>query len=97
MAAHERSRGLPRFAAAASGSRPSTYALVRECMAQYISPILVDSVLRRALHAAGTTPSAPGTMQKVVEESMIGLRLFVDPHRLPHLMLELADILAKED
>jgi hypothetical protein len=80
-----------------SGARPSHYAMIRECMSRYISPILVDSVLRRALELAGKNASSPGTMEQVVEESMVGLRLFVDPERLPDLMVELADILAKEE
>lgn len=82
-----------------SGARASRYALVRQCMARYISPIMVDSVLARAMDSNDATSQgvSQGTMEEIVEGSMIGLRLFVEPHRLPDLMVELAEILARED
>jgi hypothetical protein len=83
----------------ASITRASRYALVRSAMARYISPILVDSVLGKAMHSRGvdTGECSGDALSGVVEESMIGLRLFVDASRLPDLMLELVDILQKED
>ena len=80
---------------AVSGARLSRYALVRQCMARYISPILVDSVLGKAMQSRGLVLSSLSdeAIEAVVEESMIGLRLFVDPIRLPSLMLDLAEIL----
>jgi len=80
---------------AVSGARLSRYALVRQCMARYISPILVDSVLGKAMQSRGLILStlSDEAIEAVVEESMLGLRLFVDPMRLPVLMLELTDIL----
>jgi hypothetical protein len=83
-----------------SGHRISRLALVKACMSRYISPILVDSVLGRAMETKGILrwqASADGAMEAVVEESMKGLRLFVDASRLPELMLDLAEILARED
>jgi hypothetical protein len=64
-------------------------------MARYISPILVDSVLGKAMQSRGLVASmlSDEAIEAVVEESMIGLRLFVDPLRLPALMLELTEIL----
>lgn len=64
-------------------------------MGRYISPIMVSSVLRTALAARGWVAGVPtgSVLSAVVTDSMIGLRLFVDPDRLPDLMLELADIL----
>lgn len=64
-------------------------------MARYISPILVDSVLGKAMQSRGLVASmlSDDAIEAVVEESMIGLRLFVDPARLPSLMLELTDVL----
>jgi hypothetical protein len=64
-------------------------------MARYISPILVDSVLGKAMHSRGLVASmlSDEAIEAVVEESMIGLRLFVDPARLPALMIELTDVL----
>lgn len=80
---------------AVSGARLSRYALVRQCMGRYISPILVDSVLGKAMQSRGLALSSLSdeAIEKLVEESMIGLRLFVDPRRLPTLMLELTELL----
>ena len=66
-------------------------------MAAYISPILVDSVLRRAMELRGVVPRSMSddALQGVVQESMLGLRLFVEGSRLPDLMLELAEILER--
>ena len=84
---------------AASVTHASRYALVRSAMAGYISPILVDSVLGKAMQARGIAADgcSGDALSGVVEESMIGLRLFVDANRLPDLMLELVDILQRED
>jgi hypothetical protein len=84
----------------ASGARVSRLALVKVSMARYISPILVNSVLGKAMESRGIQAAyglPDGAIEAVVEESMLGLRLFVDPHRLPDLMLELAEILQRED
>jgi hypothetical protein len=80
---------------AVSGSRLSRYYLVRECMTRYISPITVDAVLGRSLQASGLSSAtlADGKIESVVEEAMIGLRMFVPAGKLPELMVELAEIL----
>lgn len=64
-------------------------------MERYISPILVTSVLDRALRSRGLGYEllTTATLHEIVEESMIGLRLFVPEAKLPNLMLELAEIL----
>jgi hypothetical protein len=62
-------------------------------MQRYISTILVDSVLDRALKAQQGTPD----LHALTEDCMIGLRLFVKERDLPQLMLELAEILEDHD
>lgn len=66
-------------------------------MGRYISPITVDAVLRKSLQASGVESAslADGRIEAVVEEAMVGLRMFVPPGKLPGLMLELAEILGR--
>jgi hypothetical protein len=64
-------------------------------MERYISTIIVKGMLEktmanRGLSWATVTDSA---VPDLVEDSMVGLRLFVDASKLPMLMLELAEIL----
>ena len=78
-----------------SGS--GTYSLgvgrLRSVMQRYISTILVDSVLQRAMQShAGALD-----LQSLTEDCMIGLRLFVKERDLPNLMLELAEVLEEYD
>jgi hypothetical protein len=84
----------------AGSSASGTYSLgvgrLRSAMARYISPILVDSVLHRAL-AVHLDAGGPRALQALTEDCMIGLRLFVDERQLPQLMLELAEILEEHD
>jgi hypothetical protein len=70
---------------------------LRAVMQRYISPILVDSVLQRALASHPAATRGPGALHSVTEDCMIGLRLFVKEQELPQLMLELADILEDHD
>jgi len=70
---------------------------LRTVMARYISPILVDSVLQRALQAHPTATRSTGALNTLTEDCMIGLRLFVKEQDLPQLMLELAEILEEHD
>ena len=74
------------------------YGLMREVLLAYLSPILVDSVLERALKARRLTPGAMDEAQlsELASDIMVGLRLFVAAERLPQLMLELADVLDTE-
>jgi hypothetical protein len=82
----------------ASGQHPLHYVRVREILLGYLSPILVDSVLDRAMRSRNLTPStlSPHALAEITSDIMIGLRLFVASERLPKLMLELADILDTE-
>jgi hypothetical protein len=68
---------------------------MREILIGYLSPILVDSVLDKALGTRGLTPTlvTPHTLAELTSDIMIGLRLFVPEKELPRLMLELADLL----
>lgn len=68
---------------------------VQACMDLYLSPILVRGMLDKTLAKRGCTieTADDAVVPAVVEDSMIGLRLFVAPDQLPALMLELAEIL----
>ncbi len=74
----------------------SKYEEVHACLERYLSAILVESVLSRALGIRGLTVEALTLpdLEVVVEDSMVGLRLFVPAERLPELMVELSEILA---
>lgn len=78
-----------------SGEHALRYGLMREVLLTYLSPILVDSVLTRALDARRLTPAALSDTQlaELASDIMVGLRLFVPEERLPALMLALADVL----
>lgn len=81
----------PRRLPAVSGVRVSRYALVRRCMQAYLSPILVDSILTKAMDAAGVSDRSQTEelLPKIVEHSISGLKLFVEPARLSELMARL--------
>ncbi|HEY2405124.1 MAG TPA: hypothetical protein VGI10_03930 [Polyangiaceae bacterium] len=78
-----------------SGQYPLHYTRVREILLRYLSPILVDSVLDRALGMRHLTPAmlSPAALGELTGDIMIGLRLFVPENDLPQLMLELAEVL----
>ena len=76
-----------------SGTHALGIGRLRGVMQRYISTILVDSVLQRAIETAKGTAD----LHAITEDCMIGLRLFVSESELPHLMLELADILEQHD
>jgi hypothetical protein len=88
----------PRRVPAISGIRVSRYALVRRCLQSYLSPILVDSILTKAMDAAGVSNRAQTEelLPKIVEHSMSGLKLFVEPARLSELMARLRVLAAPE-
>lgn len=71
------------------------YAMVREVLLKYLSPMMVDSVLARALRSRQVTPEAMSQteLEDVSCDIMVGLRLFVPEERLPQLMLDLAEVL----
>jgi len=72
---------------------------IKVCLEDYFSRILVKSVLDRGLNARGLTPQtlSPDDLEGLVEDSMVGLRLFVSPDRLPELMVELSEVLTREE
>jgi hypothetical protein len=81
-----------------SGARVSRYALVRRCLAAYVSPIVVDALLTRAMDTCGinSSRSSEDLLPEIVEECINGVRLFVEPSRLPELVGRLR-ILAASD
>jgi hypothetical protein len=83
--------------AAGSGAHAIGVGQLRAVMRRYISPILVDSVLERALQASSRNPAGVTDLNAFTEDCMIGLRLFVRAEQLPALMLELAEILEEHD
>jgi len=87
--------GMP--ASGGSGAFSIGIGRLRAVMQRYISPILVDSVLQRALAAHPAATRAPGALHTLTEDCMIGLRLFVKEQELPQLMVELAEILEDDD
>ena len=93
LASHSRLRAAP---IASVGGR---YERMREVLLVYLSPILLDSVLERALKARGLTAATltEAELGEVASDIMVGLRLFVDDARLPQLMLQLADVLGGLD
>jgi len=67
---------------------------MREVLLRYLSPILLDSVLSRALEVRRLSPTSLDQQQlaEVAADIMVGLRLFVDERYLPQLMLDLAEL-----
>jgi hypothetical protein len=83
---------------AKSGTQPLGVASLRAVLRRYISPILLDSVLNRAVEAHAPAKLPPNELLKLVAaDCMIGLRLFVSPALLPELMLELAELLEQAE
>lgn len=78
-----------------SGEYALRFGMMRDVLLGYLSPILVDSVLDRALQARKLSPRSltDTELEELVSDIMVGLRLFVDEERLPKLMLALAEIL----
>ena len=74
------------------------YAVMRDVLLRYLSPILVDSVLTRSLHSHRLSPDSLSKAQlaDLTSDIMVGLRLFVAEDRLSQLMLDLADVLEPE-
>jgi hypothetical protein len=71
---------------------------IRDCLHKYLSAIMVDSCLKQAMkRRAIDRPRTPSDLEGIVEEVMVGLRLFVAADRLPQLMLELTDLLAEDE
>jgi hypothetical protein len=81
-----------------SGVHVSRYALIRRCMQAYLSPILVDSILAKAMDACGVAErgNTEELLPQIVEQSLSGLKLFVEPSRLSELVARLR-VLAAPD
>lgn len=64
-----------------------------EILCRYIALMTVRAVLGSALHKMHLIETQVHVehLDRLVEEVMVGLRLFVEPKKLPDLMLELAD------
>ncbi len=84
--------------AAGSSVHSMSYGLIREALLAYLSPILVDSVLERALRVRQLEAASLSGAQlaELASDIMVGLRLFVPEERLPTLMLALAEILESQ-
>jgi hypothetical protein len=84
----------------ASGARRvASYIELRTILLRYLSPILVDTVLDKAMFSRGLS-AATLTVSKrneLAPDIMLGLRLFVEAKRLPDLMLELVEIIDVRD
>ena len=72
-----------------------TLARIRGILRRYLSPIIVDSVLDKAIRQRDASAGriTQGELAELTGDIMIGLRLFVPEERLPQLMLELAEAL----
>ena len=67
-------------------------------MQAYLSPILVDFILTKAMDAAGVSArtQTDELLPKIIEHSISGLKLFVAPDRLSELMARLRVLAAPE-
>lgn len=81
--------------ASASGQYSLRYGVVRDVLLRFLSPILVDSVLTRALESRRLQARSLDEAQlaELASDIMVGLRLFVPEEQLPTLMLALAEVL----
>lgn len=81
-----------------SGRYALPYTRIRTILLRYLSPIMVDSVLGRALNARNLLPTDLdwNSTAEVTSDIMVGLRLFVPASQLPRLMLELAEVLESD-
>jgi len=93
FSSHSRLRAAARTPG--SGEHSLRFSLMREVLVRYLSPILLDSVLTRALEVRHLSPASLGEqdLAELAADIMIGLRLFVAEERLPQLMLDLAELL----
>ena len=90
LSSHSRLRTAPD-----SGQHAMRYAMMRDVLLRYLSPMMVDSVLERALQTRRLTPASitEAELAELASDIMVGLRLFVPEARLPTLMLDLAEVL----
>jgi hypothetical protein len=80
---------------ATSGLHALPYAEICRILRKYLSPILVESVLQKAMQSRSLTSATlnAAALAEITGDIMVGLRLFVPAERLPSLMLELAEVL----
>lgn len=73
-------------------NQASKYERLQACLAGYISSIMVETVLKSAMRRMGVDREriAEAKLDELVSNAMLSLRLFVDPNRLPMLMVDLA-------
>ena len=77
-----------------SGAQQIGMAQLRGVLSQYISSVLLDSVMQSALQRHQTQALQGAELyEAVTADCMIGLRMFVADEDLPQLMLSLADFL----
>jgi len=76
----------------------TTYEQLSAILEHHVSHITVMSMLSSVLAQRSITPYdvRGGNIVEIVEEVMVGLRLFCDPARLPDLMIELAELCDRE-
>lgn len=91
LSSHSRLRTAPLNAS-------SHYTAMRDVLLRYLSPVLVDSVLTRSMHARHLDAEGltKAQLAELASDVMVGLRLFVAEERLSQLMLDLADVLEHE-
>lgn len=80
-----------------SGSTPLGNTLYQELstlLRRFVSPMMADSALRKAVAECGTSPTGlePNQLSMVTEHAMVALRLFCPTERLPELMIALAEL-----
>jgi hypothetical protein len=85
---------MSRCGAGARVLPPPPYERLAMLLERYLSKILVRSVLKASCDRIGVGPSDvwPRDMERLVEEVMRGLRVWVSTERLPDLMIELAEL-----
>jgi tRNA 2-thiouridine synthesizing protein A len=81
-------------ASASSGTHQNRTGQLRSVLRQYVSSVLLDSVIQNAFarHELQAR-SVPELYEALTADCMIGLRMFVPDDLLPELMLALADFL----
>lgn len=82
----------------AQSKHRTTYEELEGILERYVSRITMSSVLSSVLAQRSLSQHEVDgeNIIELVEEVMVGLRLFCDPARLPDLMIELAELCDRE-
>ena len=82
---------------AVSNASTTQFDELRASLQSYISPMMVETVLKSGLRRMGETEEtlAPEDLEEYVSHVMVSLRLFVAADRLPELMVDLALLLER--